>query len=185
MRAAFRPLRSRFVFPTVRLALAGANGWDSEGFRIVHFSVQFDHLHLIVEASDKRTLSAGIRSLAIRIARYVNELVGRKGKFWADRWFGVELRTPRQVRSALVYVLGNFRKHAGWHSRAGVDPYSSGTSFDGWRGFGQAGRDPPLAGEFVSCDKTLIVTSEASAWLLRTGWRRYGLLRIDEVPVTQ
>src|SRR5262245_1640619 len=112
LRSAFRPLRSQHVFPTLRIAFARANRRDPERFRIVHFSVQYDHVHLLVEARDKAALSAGVRSISIRIARYVNELLGRKGRLWADRWFGRDLTTERAVRVALVYVLANFRKHA-------------------------------------------------------------------------
>jgi hypothetical protein len=60
LRSRFRPLRSRYVFPTVRLALARATR-ARPGFRVVQFSVQSDHLHLIVEARDKLALSRGMR----------------------------------------------------------------------------------------------------------------------------
>ncbi len=112
LRARVAPLRSQHVFPTVRLALLRAGRRDPERFRVLQFSVQHDHVHLIVEAKDKRALSSGVRSVAIRIARYVNDLLGRRGRLWADRWHGRALRTPREVRNALVYVLANFRKHA-------------------------------------------------------------------------
>ena len=183
MRSAFRPLRKGHVFPTLRLALAGANRRDPKRFRIVHFSVQHDHVHLIVEASDAWALSSGVRSVAIRAARYVNQLVMRKGRFWADRWFGRALTSPRQVRNALVYVLQNFRKHARSRCLGGVDPYSSGLEFDGWRGFSRSGgRAPPLAGrvEWTHADEEPV--SKPRSWLAAVGWRVHGLVRIDEVP---
>jgi len=111
LRARIGPLRSQFLFPTLRLALVRAARRDPEQFRIVHFSVQRDHVHLIVEAKDKRSLSSGMRGLMIRTARYVNDLLGRRGAFWADRWHGRALTSPRAVRNGIVYVLANFRKH--------------------------------------------------------------------------
>jgi hypothetical protein len=69
-------------------------------------------VHLVVEAANKRTLSAGMRSLAIRVARHANRLLMRTGRFWADRWHGRALSNPADVRNAVVYVLANFRKHA-------------------------------------------------------------------------
>jgi REP element-mobilizing transposase RayT len=104
-------LRTQFVFPTLKCAIAEANRCHHHVFRVVHFSVQADHLHLLVEAADKRTLSAGMRGLAVRIARRVNGLVFRRGRFWADRWHGHVLTSPRATRHSLAYVLGNFRKH--------------------------------------------------------------------------
>ena len=111
LRARFGPQRSQFLFPTIQIAITRVNLRDSETFRVVQYSVQGDHLHMLVEASTRRALSSGMRSVAIRIARYVNELLGRKGRFWSDRWHGRALHSPREVRHALVYVLANFRKH--------------------------------------------------------------------------
>ena len=189
LRSAFRPLRSQHVFPTLRIAFARANRRAPERFRIVHFSVQFDHVHLLVEAKDERSLSAGMRSVSIRIARYVNELLGRKGRLWADRWFGRALTTPRQVRVALVYVLANFRKHAKKRLARGIDRFSSGAWFDGFRRF-RPERDPPpwvnrapppFTGETAVNDRTWLVRPSRTE-LARTAWRRFGLVRLDEAP---
>jgi REP element-mobilizing transposase RayT len=190
MRSAFRPLRSQHVFPTLRIALARANRRAPQRFRIVHFSVQYDHVHLLVEARDKRSLSAGMRSVSIRIARYVNELLGRKGALWADRWFGRALTTPRSVRTALVYVLANFRKHARKPPPSGIDPFSSGGTFDGFRGFLPArqrtpwalGPPPHFGGTHAALDHEWLVRP-ARTDLGSVAWRRLGLLRLDEAPV--
>jgi REP element-mobilizing transposase RayT len=177
------------VFPTVRLALARASQRDPTRFRLLHFSVQRDHLHLIVEAADERALSSGVRSVAIRVARYVNELLGRSGPLWADRWHGRALKTPREVRNALVYVLANFRKHARTRRARGIDPFSSGLWFDGWRGWNPtSGVAPPFAeaakwarmqSEGESGESPV---SRARTWLARSGWRRLGLIGLDEAP---
>jgi REP element-mobilizing transposase RayT len=181
MRSSFRPLRSQHVFPTVCLAIRGATR-RSPDFRVLHFSVQRDHVHLVVEASDKRALSAGVRSVAIRIARYVNNLLLRRGPLWADRWHGRDLTSPRQVRNALVYVLANFRKHAKVRLAPGVDAFSSATRFDGWRGF-DAGSELPRAGPmFHRALAPYVVVARARTWLASIGWRRAGLIRVDEAP---
>jgi len=153
--------------------------------------VQYDHVHLLVEAIDKGALSAGIRSVSIRIARYVNELLGRKGRLWADRWFGRELVTAREVRVALVYVLANFRKHARKRPPKGIDPFSSGGWFDGFRGFRPghgrtpwAGRAPPpfsLNEPHAALHQAWVVRPARSV-LASVAWRRFGLIRLAEGP---
>jgi REP-associated tyrosine transposase len=161
-------LRAEAVFRVVRGAIAEAS---RDAFRIVHFSVQPDHLHLIVEASDKAALSSGVRGLAIRVARRVNRLVRRRGSLWGDRWHGRDLKTPREVRAALVYVLANFKKHCPWE-QAWVDPCSSAAWFDGWRDGPFAG--PPEPRACVWAPRT---------WLAGVGWRRGGArLSIRESP---
>ena len=97
-----RCLRSVRVFPSVRRALVASS---RRGFRVVHFSVQDDHLHLIVEADDRATLARGVRGLAIRVARAVNRALDRRGAVCADRYHARALTSPRAVRHALIYVF--------------------------------------------------------------------------------
>jgi hypothetical protein len=141
----------------------------------VHYSVQAHHLHLVVEAQSAQALGAGIKGLSVRIAKRLNATLGRTGRVFAERYFARILKTPRQTRAALAYVLLNARRHdaqrgrvraAGW-----VDPCSSGRFFDGWRDLQM--RPPPDEEPCVCAPRT---------WLLATGWRRRGLIRVDEVP---
>ncbi len=206
LRSRLTPLRSQFLFPSVRLALLRAARRDPERFRIVHFSVQRDHVHLIVEAADKRALSSGMRSVAIRIARYVNDLLSRRGPLWSGRWHGRALTSPRAVRNAIVYVVANFRKHAPRALRPGLDPYSSAAAFDGFREWSPAsGTPPPFAVEAawgvgwwhqdagLSHWDALVATGpiriaraaavgSSRTWLGRVGWRKRGLIGISEPP---
>jgi REP element-mobilizing transposase RayT len=202
-------LRTPRVFEAIRLAVAGTNAFSPEDFRIVHFSVAPSHVHLIVEARDARTLSSGARSVAIRIARYVNDALSRTGPLWADRWRRRTLASPEDVRRALVEVLANFRQRAP-KARAGIDPYSSAAWFDGFRGFSpESGRPPPFVETNVSIappsrarptrrkpsaappaenapsippDSARPPTLPPRSALLATGWRKLGLIGLAEAP---
>jgi REP-associated tyrosine transposase len=164
---AIRCLRSDRVFPAVRRALAAAS---HASFRIVHFSVQNDHVHLIVEADHRNALSGGVRGLAIRLARSVNRVLGRRGRLWGDRYHVRALSTPRAVRHALVYVLMNSKKH----SRVGneLDPCSSAAWFSGWSSRPAA---TPTGTAPVAVART---------WLARVGWLRHGRIDLAERPKT-
>ena len=102
-------LRKRAVMVALRQALRA--GGLRGNFRLVHYSVQGNHLHLVVEAHDKVALSRGMQGLAIRIARAVNRAAGRKGRVFADHYFARELKTPAEVRRAVRYVLDNHLHH--------------------------------------------------------------------------
>src|SRR5262249_36750210 len=121
-------LRKQTIFLALRRALA--NTWR-EWFRVVHFSVQSNHVHLIVEATDRVALSRGMAGVSIRLARTINRAAGRMGRVFGDRYHARSLSTPREVRNAFAYVLLNFRKHL--DRPAGVDPASSGFWFVGWK----------------------------------------------------
>src|SRR5207253_2092423 len=93
----------------IRAALAGAYG--RAGFRLVHFSVQHNHVHLIVEADDNRSLSCGVQSIAIRMARSLNRWLRRTGKVFVERYHAHVLKTPSETRAALAYVILNLNHH--------------------------------------------------------------------------
>jgi len=107
LRASLPCFTNADVLAVVRAALGGASGWDPESFRIAHFTVSADRLHLIVFASAKRPLSGGMRSVAIRVARNVNDALGRNGRFWADRWHGRALTSSRELSQVLSKQFGS------------------------------------------------------------------------------
>jgi REP element-mobilizing transposase RayT len=150
------------------------DGKEREGFRLIHFSIQHHHLHLIAEAKSALSLSRAARGLSIRIARHLNRLWDRKGRVFAERYFARPLKTPREVRNALRYVLLNGAKHdaaRGVVLAGGLDPYSSAPTFDGFRGF-----DPGALSE------AKLPVAQARTYLLRRGWRVHGLISLSEVP---
>ena len=109
-------LRRDDLFVWVRHSIAATNQSEcprlgGDMFRIVEYSVQSNHIHLVVEAEDKKTMQSGMTSLATRIARALNRALCRSGKVWAGRYHVRALTVPRYVRNTLVYVLMNHFKH--------------------------------------------------------------------------
>ena len=155
--------------PYLALLRCFCAGRERFGFRLIEYSVQSNHLHLIAEAKDRRALSRGMQGLLVRIARALNRLWARCGRVFADRYHDRILRTPREVRNALAYVLHNARRHGIFGPTP--DPYSSGRWFDGWRARFErmiAGIERPVA--------------RARTWLLTIGWRRHRRIGLEEVP---
>ncbi|WP_193388383.1 transposase [Anaeromyxobacter sp. PSR-1] len=176
-------LRSQRSLRVVEAALEAAAA-ACAAFRVVHFALEGNHLHLLVEADGQRALSSGMQGLCIRLAKGLNRMMGRRGKVFADRYHARVLGTPSEVRNALAYVLLNHRSHLARlgkpAGRGGVDRFSSGRWFDGWRGGGPGVPDGARR-----------VTAAPRTWLLRTGWRRgstgspraaRGPISLDEVP---
>jgi putative transposase len=155
-------------------------------FRIIHFSIQRTHIHLIVEALDSDALSTGMQVFGISCAKQLNAAVTaqrgvlRRGTVFPDRYFARTLKTPREVRNCLSYVINNWRHHKADRERMRqpwkIDPFSSALAFDGWkeRPEGKRFKIPP------GYEGAWIWTP--SLWLLTTGWRHHGLVSIFEVP---
>ena len=147
-------LRSQLLHDELREAVRRTRRDD---FRIVEYSVQRDHVHMLVEADDGAALSAGMKSFAVRAARRINKRVlRRRGSLWAERYHRRDLGSPRDVRNAVVYVINNHLKHHEWDAGL-VDPCSSAPWFEAWM---HRPRPPD----------TPSPTEPARTWLLRRGW---------------
>jgi REP element-mobilizing transposase RayT len=174
-------LRKQLVLHAIREALITLAKREGE-FRVVQFSLQRRHVHLLVEAHDRTALARGMQAFGISAAKHINALIvdadgqRRRGSVFPDRYHPRVLTNRRQVRNCIAYVLNNWRHHGEdrretWQ----LDPFSSAVTFEGWkeRDSGRYVQPPGYVPPLVWAPTT---------WLLSTGWRRYGLIGAHEVP---
>jgi REP element-mobilizing transposase RayT len=184
-------LRSERVFRAILGQLARVK---RRGVRVVHYSVQHDHVHLIVEGESRHDLSAQMQKLFSRIALAVNGIAKRRGSLFRDRHHREELDGPTKMRNALVYVLFNDRKH---HAQNGgaiddellsdLDDRSSAAWLDGWD---ERARPPPEAIARIqvrdgNVDGLGAPLTAPQTWLAQSGWRlrsRGGPIKLHELP---
>lgn len=156
MRRGVWNLRSQRCFQPIADALRDVRK-ERTGFRVVHFSVQGNHVHLVTEANDRIAMTQGMRALSIRIAKQLNRVMGVRGRVYADRFHERVLTTPNEVRNVVRYVLGNHTRHLTQvgkaHLAAAIDAFSSANE-----SLAQVPTGPPW--------------SRPESWLLRVGWRR-------------
>jgi REP element-mobilizing transposase RayT len=164
-------LRTQHAYRAIRGAIATCAARID--FRLVHASLQSNHLHLLVEADSKLSLSRGMQGFAISAAKRLNrELCRRRGAVFAFRFHATPITRPTQARNAIAYILNNWRRHKNdVRAPYRIDPYSSAEQFHGWKTpHGYAPRAEPLP-----CVR-------ATSWLLTDGWTRAGPVRTDEIP---
>jgi REP element-mobilizing transposase RayT len=176
-------LRGFETYQAIREALVTT--YVRQQIRIIHVSIQGTHIHLIVESNSRLALARGMQGFEIAAAKLLNKAISkrtgkkRKGTVFPDRYHAVIIRSPRQARNNLAYVLNNWRRHGenkvGAAAAWSIDPFSSAPSFDG----------------FKDVDATAIAwpdtyrplpVCKARSWLLSTGWRKHGLVKSTEVP---
>jgi REP element-mobilizing transposase RayT len=157
-----------------------------EDFRIVYMSIQRDHIHLIVEADHKEALSKGVQGFSISAARQINRAITargirRAGKVIGDRFHARPLTSPRAVRNAIAYLLGNWRHHgedrAPFARTWRVDPFSSGAVFTGWKELS----DSPILWPLPPTYYPLLVYRPRT-WLLRNWDRFHPPISVYDVP---
>jgi REP element-mobilizing transposase RayT len=169
-------LRNGRAYDAVRKALLAM--LVDPNFRVCHISIQHQHIHLIVEAKDEAALSAGMQRFASRVARAFNNIAGMRGRVFPHRYSAKQIRTARYARSAIAYVLNNWRRHKEDLGRdhafgARLDRYASGITFDGWAG---------VDGWLIPPDYEPLPVAQPQTWLLTEGWRAYGEIDTCERP---
>jgi hypothetical protein len=166
-------LRKKTIYRMVREVMRHVLCDD---FRICHYSLQGNHLHLVIEARDKIVRGQQLKVFASMVAKRLNRLRGTHGRVFGDRYHVRVLRTPTEVRNCLCYVLNNWRHHRADQPWA-TDPFSSGALFDGWTDADV--EEHPL---WLDDDEPIPIATPSS-WLLSAGWQRAGgRISTREVP---
>jgi REP element-mobilizing transposase RayT len=179
-------LRRRHVYQAIREATITTA--RREDFRIVHLSLQRNHLHLLVEAQNKEALAAGMKGFQISAAKHINAAISkskpghrRRGTVFPDRYHAEIITSPRQARHALSYVVNNWRKHMEDRespmSRWAIDWFSSAVMFPGWAEYG----DRPFLWRGPASYDPLVVY-QPRTWLLRESWKKHAAISCRDVP---
>lgn len=141
-------------------------------FRVVHYSIQSDHVHMIVEADDNEALGRGMQAFGIRMAKAVHKIFGTRGKVLETGYHADFLRCGRQAWNGLRYVLLNYRKHTRGRGKPQLDYFSSMHCLDGLRG-------PPLEASWETGEQEV---SKPSTSTLLEAFRRFGPIDPSDVP---
>jgi REP element-mobilizing transposase RayT len=176
-----RRMRRRDAYQAIRKAMLVVLARTD--FRIVHMSIQRNHVHLVVEAESKRALARGMQAFQISAARRLNQVDldgsgrARRGPVFPDRYHEEVVTSPTRMRHTLSYVLNNWRRHKEdrapyaktWH----LDPYSSAVSFEGWA---------EGVKWIIPDDHEPLPVATAQSWLVREGWKLGGTISVYERP---
>ena len=179
-------LRKRDTYYALRAATQAVLGRSD--FRIVHISIENDHIHLIVEAECHQALWRGMQAFQISAAQHLNRALSkrtgkkRRGQVFADRYHERLIKSPTQARHTINYVLNNWRRHRedeGWDEQVrfwDVDYMSSAPSFEGWLELKDQALQHQISEEHRLC------VARPQGWLLAEGWKRGGSISMYAVP---
>lgn len=144
-----------------------------QGLYVIQYSLQTNHLHLIVEAKDNEKLARGAQSLASRFAKIIRRLKGGRGSVFVGRYHLRVIRSALQMKRTLCYVLLNSAKHQNLIEH--LDFYSSGYTFKHWSkllGRNFTGVIRREVDEVRAKLKLVSDVFEARSWLASKGWMR-------------
>lgn len=117
-------IKNKFALRLLKRAIVRAR---LTGLRVIHFSLQSNHVHLIIEPINNDILTKGMRSLTITFAKGL-----QKGKVQVERYHLHVLRSIKEARNAAFYVLFNKQKHEKGICST-IDEYTSLLGMKDWR----------------------------------------------------
>lgn len=180
-------LRRRETYHAIRKATERAVGHDDA--RIAQLSIQSNHIHLLVEANDERSLARLMQGFQVSAARHINAAIvdtsghRRRGAVFPDRYHATIITTPKQARHTISYVLLNWKRHNEHRSDVArtwkIDWYSSSISFTDWAEYSDP--DFPRIGP---PNHIPLCVRPPQTWLLRTGWKLDGTISCLDTPST-
>lgn len=162
-------LRTKHMHEQFTVALLNAK---AKGLRVLHYSIEGNHVHLLVECADNKALASGMNSFGTSFAKAVRKERGGKGKVFAGRYhLGVQ-KNPAQMKNTLAYVLLNQAKHENLIPYN--DRFSSSQHFNEWKALLGRNIGPILEDWRPNKNPLPDHLSTPKSWLASKGWKIKG-----------
>lgn len=118
-------LKNKFILKSLHSSIKKAR---KIGLKIIHYTLEYDHVHLLVETDNKTALARGMQSFGISFSKSINKIKKAQGKVFKTRYHYRKLKTPAEVKNVFNYIFGNSLKHK--KAISIVSPYNSLMAID-------------------------------------------------------
>lgn len=167
LKSGLRNLRCGVIHEQLKKGFLGAKKF---GFRVVHYSLEGNHVHIFAEVDDKDALAKGMMSFGSSFGKAIRKFNGGTGPVFMGRYHVRVLKNPTQTKQALAYVLFNRAKHTKWHPE--INEYSSNVHFKEWDKLLGKKRGPVYKG-YAGLNRELpSYLSPPRSWLAKAGWMK-------------
>lgn len=93
------------------------------GLKIVHYSLEHDHVHLYTECESNVILTKAMKAFGVSLAKNINKYFSSKGQVYKTRFHLRILKSASEVKNVINYILKNGIKHK--RANSIFDPYNS------------------------------------------------------------
>lgn len=101
-------MKNRTVLILLKRAILNAR---KQGLRIIHFSLEYDHVHLLVEAADNLVLGKGMQAFGVTLSKAINRLKKLNGEVYKHRYHFRKITSTRELKVVMNYIFSNGMKH--------------------------------------------------------------------------
>jgi REP element-mobilizing transposase RayT len=113
-------IQNKRILKTLHYAIRRAR---LKGLKIVHYTLEYNHVHLLVESVDNKILHKGMQAFGITIAKAINKIKRTKGAVYKNRYHLRVIDSPRQLKNVLHYIFSNGVKHK--RTKSQIDLFNS------------------------------------------------------------
>lgn len=91
--------------------------------KIIHYTLEYNHVHLLVEADTHHALHRGMQAFGISFSKAINKTKRLKGTVYKHRYHFRQICSSRELKNVLHYIFHNGIKHGRTSSL--IDPFNS------------------------------------------------------------
>ncbi len=113
-------IKNKSVLKILKRAILNAR---KQGLRVIHFSLEYDHVHLLIEADNNLILGKGMQAFGVTLSKAINRLKKLKGGVYKHRYHFRQISSTRELKIVMNYIFTNGLKHG--TAKSILNPFNS------------------------------------------------------------
>ncbi|MGZ3787001.1 MAG: transposase [Bacteriovorax sp.] len=113
-------MKNKSVFSLLKRAILNAR---RQGLKVIHYSLEYDHVHLLIEAENNHILGKGMQAFGGTFSKAINRMRKLKGGVYKHRYHFRKISSARELKNVMNYIFTNGLKHK--TAKNIVNPYNS------------------------------------------------------------
>jgi REP element-mobilizing transposase RayT len=101
-------LKNKIILSILKRSIMNAR---KKGLRVIHYSLEYDHIHLLIEADDNFILGKGMQAFGVTFSKALNRMRKMRGAVYKHRYHFRKIIGARQLKNVLNYLFTNGLKH--------------------------------------------------------------------------
>ena len=101
-------LQNKMILKALHRAIMKAR---YKSLKVIHYTLEFNHIHLLVEAYNQEQLSNCMQSFGVTLAKMINKVKFKKGRVYKHRYHLRRLSSVMELKNVLKYIFNNGIKH--------------------------------------------------------------------------
>lgn len=101
-------IKNKSILSILKRAILNAR---KKGLRVLHYSLEYDHVHLLIEAENNTILGKGMQAFGVTLSKAINRVRKLKGGVYKHRYHFRQISSARELKNVMNYIFSNGMKH--------------------------------------------------------------------------